>query len=234
MRLGPRPVPARAELTPASRRPSPNHGPRRGAAVDMVVLHYTVLGRAEALDRLCDPAAEVSCHWVIDEGGAVTGLVEEERRAWHAGRARWGPVTDVNARSVGVELVNDGRSPFPDPQMTALERLLARVMARHAVPPERVLGHSDVAVGRKLDPGPWFDWPRLAGAGLAVRPEGAGRGDPARLGPALAAIGYDPEADPAARLAAFRLRHRPGALGPADAVDAGLALEVARRWPVAG
>ena len=140
---------------------------------------------------------------------------------------------DINSRSVGIELVNDGRSVFPDPQMAALERLLAEVMARHAVPPERVLGHSDVAVGRKLDPGPRFDWRRLAKAGLAVGLDGAGRGDPADLDPALAAIGYDPAAEPAARLAAFRLRHRPGASGPADGVDAGLALAVSERWPAA-
>ena len=198
----------------------------------MVVLHYTVLGCAEALDRLCDPAAEVSCHWLIDEGGAVAGLVDEGRRAWHAGRARWGGVVDVNARSIGIELVNDGRSLFPDPQMAALERLLAAATARHGVPPERVLGHSDVAVGRKGDPGARFDWRRLARRGLAVWPEGAGQGDPARLDAALVAIGYDPDAEPATRLAAFRLRVRPGASGPPDAVDAGLALAMAERWPV--
>ena len=198
----------------------------------MVVLHYTVLDGPAALDRLCDPRAEVSCHWLIDRDGAVTGLVEEGRRAWHAGRARWGPVVDVNGRSVGVELVGDGRAAFPEAQMGALERLLGEVMARHAVPPERVLGHSDVSVGRKRDPGSLFDWRRLARAGLAVWPEEAPRADPDRLFAALDAVGYDPDADPAARLAAFRLRFRPEARGPADAVDAGLALAVAERWPV--
>ncbi len=197
----------------------------------MVVAHHTVLDGPAALERLCDPGAEVSCHWLIGRDGALTGLVDEGRRAWHAGRARWGELRDVNARSVGVELVGDGRSAFPEPQMAALERLLAQVMARHRVPPERVLGHSDVAIGRKVDPGPLFDWRRLARAGLAVWPEGAGAADPAGLGASLDAIGYDPEADPEARLAAFRLRVRPGAAGPADALDAGLALAMAERWP---
>ena len=199
----------------------------------MVVLHYTVLDGPASLDRLCDPRAQVSCHWLIDRDGAVTGLVAEERRAWHAGRARWGEVRDVNARSVGIELVGDGRSAFPEPQMAALERLLAEVTARHAVPPERVLGHSDVSVGRKLDPGPLFDWPRLARRGLAVRPQGGATADPARFHRALDVAGYDPEADPAARLAAFRLRFRPEARGPIDALDAGLAVALAERWPVA-
>ena len=233
MRVGPDPVPPRPELS-AARRASPNHGPRRGAVVDMVVLHYTVLGAEEALDRLCDPEAEVSCHWVIDEAGTPTALVDEGRRAWHAGRSRWGEVRDVNSRSVGIELVNDGAADFPDPQMAALEALLAGVMARHAVPLERVLGHSDVAPGRKGDPGPRFDWGRLAARGLAVRSGEAAEADPATLAASLDAIGYDPEAPPDARLAAFRLRFRPGAApGPADATDAGLARAVAARWPVA-
>ena len=198
----------------------------------MVVVHYTVLDRPAALDRLRDPSAEVSCHWLIDRDGAVTGLVEEGRRAWHAGAARWGDVVDVNSRSVGIELVGDGRAPFPEAQMAALERLLAEVTARHPVPSERILGHSDVAVGRKVDPGPLFDWRRLARAGLAVWPEAAGERDPAGLRAALDAIGYDPDADREARLAAFRLRFRPEARGPADAADAGLAWAVAERWPV--
>ena len=200
----------------------------------MVVLHYTVLDARASLERLCDPAAEVSCHWLIARDGAVTGLVEEDRRAWHAGRARWGATRDVNSCSVGIELENDGAGPFPEAQMAALERLLAEVAARHGVPPERVLGHSDVAVGRKADPGPRFDWPRLARRGLAVWPERAGAADPAGLPAALDAIGYDPDADPGARLAAFRSRFRPlAAPGPADATDAGLAAAVAARWPAA-
>lgn len=229
--MGSGPVPPRAELS-APRR-SPNHDARRGAPIDTVILHYTVLDAAASLDRLCDPAAAVSCHWLVGEDGAVAALVEEERRAWHAGLSRWGAARDLNARSVGIELVNDGAGPFAEPQIAALERLLRAVIARHRVPSERVLGHSDVAVGRKRDPGERFPWRRLAARGLAVWPEeAAGEGDPADLPRALDAIGYDPEADPEARLAAFRLRFRPGATGPADALDAGLARTVAARWPV--
>lgn len=237
--MEPRAVPPRARLSAIRDLGgvrSPNHDDRRGAPVDTVVLHYTVLDAAASLDRLCDPASAVSCHWLVDEGGATLALVEEGRRAWHAGRSRWGAARDLNARSVGIELVNDGASPFPEAQIAALERLLAAVTARHRVPPERVLGHSDVAVGRKRDPGPLFPWRRLAARGLAVWPEigsgGAGEADPAALRAALDAIGYDPEAGAEARLAAFRLRFRPGASGPADARDAGRALAVAARWPV--
>jgi N-acetylmuramoyl-L-alanine amidase len=190
-----------------------------------------VLDLEASLERLCDPAAEVSAHWLIDRDGAVTALVDEGRRAWHAGRSRWGAARDVNARSIGVELVGDGAEPFPEAQMGALEGLLRGIVRRHRVPPERVLGHSDVAPGRKRDPGPLFDWGRLAALGLAVRPEAPGPADPARLPGALDAIGYDPEAAPAARLEAFRLRFRPGARGPADKTDAGIALAVARAWP---
>lgn len=143
----------------------------------MVVLHYTGMDSAEAaLDRLCDPRAEVSAHYVVGLDGRVWQLVDEARRAWHAGRARWGRTLDVNSRSVGIEIVNPGLGPdahpFPHPQMRALERLLAAIMVRHAVVPERVVGHACVAPGRKLDPGPRFDWQRLARLGLAVWPEG--------------------------------------------------------------
>ena len=199
----------------------------------MVVVHYTVLDARASLERLCDPEAEVSCHWLVSREGAVTGLVGEDRRAWHAGRARWGNVTDVNSRSVGIELENDGERAFPEGQMDALTALLREVVARHRVPPERVLGHSDVSVGRKRDPGPRFDWRGLARLGLAVWPERVGEGDPAALQGALDTIGYDPDAEPESRLAAFRLRFRPGAAGSADATDAGIAAAVAERWPCA-
>ena len=151
--------------------PSPNHGPRRpGAAIDMLVLHYTGMRTAgAALDRLRDPAAKVSAHYLVDEAGAVFRLVPEERRAWHAGRAFWAGETDVNGRSIGIELANPGHRhgyrPFPEAQMAALEALCRDILSRRAVPAGRVLGHSDVAPGRKPDPGELFDWRRLARAG---------------------------------------------------------------------
>ncbi len=211
--------------------PSPNFGERRGGVrPDLVVLHYTAMPHAEARARLCDPSAEVSAHWLIAPDGGSEQLVDEAMRAWHAGAGAWGPVTDVNSHSIGVELVNSGDQPFPAPQMAALERLLAGVMDRWAIPPERVIGHSDLAPGRKRDPGRHFDWRRLARAGLSVWPESGG--DPeARLGASLRGFGY-PDLPAEVLLPAFRLRFRPGAAGPEDAADRALARDLASRFPV--
>ena len=153
---------------------SPNFGPRRGGAVpDLVVLHYTGMDTAEAaIARMADPASEVSAHYLVDLGGRVVRMVGEEMRAWHAGTASWGGVADVNSRSIGIEIVNPGRElgypPFPEPQIAALEALLADILARHAIAPERVVGHACVAPRRKGDPGEKFDWRRLARRGLSV------------------------------------------------------------------
>jgi len=216
---------------------SPNHGPRRGGARPaLVVLHHTAMAdAASARARLCDPAAEVSAHYLIAADGTVDALVPEDRRAWHAGAGAWGAVNDVNSASIGIELDNPGERPFPAPQMAALEALLAGVLARHAIPPEGVIAHSDMAPTRKADPGPRFDWRRLAHAGLAVWPgPGAPRApDPAAFAAALARFGYPP-APPAALLAAFRLRFRPWAQGPLDARDMAAALDLATRFAVDG
>ena len=214
----------------------------------MVVLHYTAMSGLEAAaDRLCDPAFEVSAHYLIGRCGRVLRLVPEELRAWHAGAGRWGAVTDVNSRSIGIELDNDGQSPFAGPLMDALEALLPGILARHRIPPERVIAHSDMAPGRKADPGPRFDWARLARQDLAValppgffwpqippaeRPPSPPDPAAADLGAALAAIGYAPDLAPDLALAAFRLRFRPGARGPADAADLAAARHVARHFPV--
>ena len=184
-----------------------------------------------ALERLCDPAAEVSAHYLIAEDGRAWGLVEEAERAWHAGRGAWRRTDDVNSCSIGIELANTGDAPFPEPQMAALERLIADIMARWQIPPERVIGHSDMAPGRKQDPGPRFDWRRLALSGLSVWPE-SGAGE-APLAASLTRIGY-PDSAPDTRLAAFRLRFRPHATGPEDAVDRALAAGLAFRFPVDG
>jgi len=201
------------------------------------VIHYTGMASAdEALARLCDPAAEVSAHYLITETGTPIRLVPENLRAWHAGAGRWGSVTDVNSRSIGIELANSGSHPYPAPQMAALEDLLAAILARHAIPPSRVIAHSDLAPARKSDPGPRFDWRRLALAGLSVwpapDPKPAPDTPPLPLQDSLTAIGYDPALRPDLRLAAFRLRFRPWARGPADATDAALARDLARRFPV--
>lgn len=224
---------------------SPNFGDRRGRRVELVVLHYTAMAScAEALERLCDPAAEVSAHYLIDEDGTRHALVAEADRAWHAGAGAWAGEGDVNSRSIGIELANPGNRPFAEPQMQALERLLAEVLARHGLGPEAVIGHSDMAPERKGDPGPRFDWRRLALQGLSVWPEppapdapppppsptGGEGGSAAEMAGFLAdlrAFGY-PEAAPDVLLAAFRLRFRPWATGPLDARDRALAAGLRR------
>jgi N-acetylmuramoyl-L-alanine amidase len=158
-------------------RNSPNHDQRPGdSAVDMLVLHYTGMPSAlEALDRLCSPEAKVSAHYLVEEDGTIWRLVAEERRAWHAGVACWAGQRDINGASIGIELVNPGHEfgyrPFPDAQMKALETLALDILHRHPIPPRRVLGHSDVAPQRKIDPGELFDWQRLAQGGIGLWPD---------------------------------------------------------------
>lgn len=200
--------------------PSPNFGDRRGRRVELVVLHYTAMASApEALARLCDPVAEVSAHYLIDRDGTVFSLVDEADRAWHAGAGAWSGEGDVNSRSIGIELQNTGAEPFAEPQMQALETLLAGVLGRHALPPQSVIAHSDMAPDRKGDPGSRFDWQRLALQGLSVWPKLMPAGD---FAADLAALGY-PEAAPETLLTAFRLRFRPWAKGPLDDTDRALA-----------
>lgn len=154
--------------------PSPNHGERRLGPPDMIIIHYTGMQTcAAARARLCDPAAEVSAHYLIDLDGTVEQLVDENRRAWHAGVSEWGGETDINSRSIGIELVNRGHGPdyhpFPEPQMTSLEALIQSIRARWTIPPENIIGHQDIAPGRKIDPGPKFDWTRLKRQNLSAR-----------------------------------------------------------------
>jgi len=216
--------------------PSPNHAGRRdGLRPRFVVLHHTAMASAEAaLERLCAPEFEVSAHWLIGRDGRLWSLVSEESRAWHAGAGRWGGYSDMNSRSVGIEIDNDGRTPFSAPAMARLERLLPAVMARWAVPPEGVIAHSDMAPGRKSDPGPRFDWRRLARLGLSVWPcaEDGVPVDEARFLADAGAFGWPAELGLAPVLAALRLRFRPGASGPLAPADAAVAADLARRFPV--
>ena len=211
--------------------PSPNFGPRRdGGRPRLIVIHYTAMQTsAEARARLCDPAAEVSAHWLIAEDGRCEQLVDEDQRAWHAGAGAWGAITDVNSHSIGIELANPGDAPFPEPQMAALERLMPTIMTRWAIGPEAVIAHSDMAPGRKRDPGPRFDWQRLALGGLAVWPEAMG-GESDFAG-AARVFGY-PDLPREVLLEAFRLRFRPGVAGPEDATDRAMAANLATRFPV--
>ncbi|MDR3435781.1 N-acetylmuramoyl-L-alanine amidase [Telmatospirillum sp.] len=215
--------------------PSPNFDQRPAdVPVDMLVLHYTGMpDRDRALARLLDPAAEVSAHYLIDEDGTCYRLVGEDFRAWHAGRSAWRGFGNVNARSVGIELVNPGHEfgyrPFPDRQMAALIDLAQGILRRHPIPPRNVVGHSDVAPRRKEDPGEFFNWKALAEQGIGVWPTVSGNSLPAGTvddwRDLLAAWGYDIVDQPGesgeagrAALVAFQRHFRPARFdGVADA-----------------
>ena len=196
--------------------PSPNRNARQ-LPVSMVVLHYTGMRTAdEALERMCDPAAEVSAHYMVDEDGAVTQLVDEDARAWHAGKSSWRGITDVNSASVGIELVNPGHEfgylPFPKPQLDALLPLLGDIRRRHNIPRGNVVGHSDVAPARKQDPGELFPWDVLARHNLCLPvPKPSMRlvfDNPGAFYLALERFGYD-ITDERAAVRAFQRRFRP-------------------------
>ena len=197
--------------------PSPNFGDRPAAKnLDMLILHYTGMKTAEeSLARMCDPEAAVSAHYLIDEDGTLYRLVDETKRAWHAGVSHWACETDINSCSLGIELQNPGHEfgyrAFPDAQMAALTALCADIVSRHAIPAERVLGHSDVAPTRKEDPGELFDWRNLADAGIGRLPKitaSTDKMDDREARAALTAIGYDPSAPLATILTAFQRHYR--------------------------
>ena len=157
---------------PIEQHPSPNHGARApGKPVDILLLHYTGMAAPErALAWLCDPASKVSSHYLVFEDGRIAHLVDETRRAWHAGKSAWAGERDINSRSIGIEIANPGHQfgyrAFPEPQIGALTVLCRAILSRHPIPPERVLAHSDVAPDRKEDPGELFPWQRLHEAGI--------------------------------------------------------------------
>jgi N-acetylmuramoyl-L-alanine amidase len=195
--------------------PSPNCGPRRdGLRPTLIVLHFTAMKSAQAaITRLCDPNAEVSAHYVIANAGEVAQLVDENMRAWHAGAGSWYGQDDINSRSIGIELDNDSTHPFSEPLMRSLETLLVQIMERWNIPAENVIGHSDLAPGRKTDPGPRFDWARLAKQNLAAKspPAGCTATDFASL---ARHAGYDHTTPPNDLLQAVRLRWNQSATGP--------------------
>ena len=194
--------------------PSPNFDERK-APVEMLVLHYTGMETAQkALDRLRDPAAKVSAHYVIDEDGEIYSLVAEDKRAWHAGVSSWNGKTDINSRSVGIEIVNPGHEfgyrPFPDKQIQSVIRLSGEIVKRQAIDLKSIVGHSDIAPTRKTDPGELFPWKKLAENGIGlwtddfIAPEKS-------VAEMLSAIGYD-TSDEQAALTAFQRRFYPEAL----------------------
>ncbi len=166
-----------ADHVGAEVRVSPNFGPRRDVSrPDMIILHYTGMETGESAEAwLCNPESEVSSHYLVHEDGRVVQMVRERDRAWHAGRSSWHGATDINSRSIGIEVVNPGNladhPPFAEPQIEAVIGLCRDLCARQGISPHHVLAHSDVAPGRKIDPGPAFPWERLARRGVGVMAE---------------------------------------------------------------
>ena len=196
--------------------PSPNFD-ERSLPVTMIVLHYTGMpDAASAIARLIDPGSEVSCHYLVAEDGTILRMVDEAKRAWHVGPSYWRGITDVNAASIGIEIVNPGHDlgyhPFPEEQIDALVMLVADIVNRHGITRGNVVGHSDVAPTRKKDPGELFPWNRLAKHRLALPRPTRNLLDPnwtdAGFLLALERFGYD-VADPLAATVAFQRRYRP-------------------------
>ena len=221
--------------------PSQNFGERRdGARPSLVVIHYTAMDTAEsALERLCSREHEVSAHYLIARDGHAFQLVAETKRAWHAGSGEWGGEGDVNSRSIGIELSNSGLEPYSEPQMLALEKLLRDIMKDWHIRPEGVIGHSDFAIGRKTDPGPRFDWRRLAAQGLSVwpKPRTEREANKSVFLTAANAFGY-PIPDKSKNsirfkdlLAAFRMRFRPRSAGEIEPADMNAIIDLAERFP---
>ena len=197
-------------------RASPNHNERQ-LPVSMVVLHYTGMPTAEAaLDKMCSEEGGVSAHYCITEDGTIYRLVDEEHRAWHAGKSYWRGITDVNSASVGIEIVNPGHEfgyrDFPDEQIAALIPLLSDIKNRHGISRGNIVGHSDIAPTRKVDPGEKFPWPALAKRRLALPSPTRDLMDPfwtdAGFMLALERFGYD-VTDQRAAVEAFQRRFRP-------------------------
>lgn len=189
--------------------PSPNHDERRAV---VIVLHYTEQDSVEEslhTLRTRNSGGPVSSHYLVGDDGGIYQLVADAHRAWHAGGGRWGTITDLNSASIGIEIDNDGREPFTEPQVQALLRLLGDLSTRLRIPPSQVIGHSDLAPSRKIDPGPLFPWRRLAEAGFGIWP--ADDAPPAPPGfdamRALEQVGYDTSHGDAT-IRAFRLRFR--------------------------
>jgi len=197
-----------------------------GTPIDILLLHYTGMeSAAAALARLCDPQARVSAHYTVDEDGTIYRHVPEAARAWHAGASYWAGARDINARSIGIEIVNPGHEfgyrSFPSAQIGAVIHLSKEIVARYGIPAARVLGHSDVAPARKQDPGELFPWGRLALSGIGLWPQTRKAGLAVSFEDGLRAFGYGlrPAADVPAEavITAFQRHFRPARIdGIAD------------------
>lgn len=218
---------------------SPNFDERGGVTPSLIILHYTGMETAQAaLDRLTDPDAKVSAHYTIDEDGTVYVHVAEEKRAWHAGHSFWNGVRDINAHSIGIEIVNPGHEwgyrPFTGAQMKSLVPLCHEIMQRYGIEPENVLAHSDVAPARKSDPGEYFPWHDLASHGIGVWPvasdEDAVKASAIDIERALHDCGYDPRVKLRDKITAFQRHFVPEAFVHGQEGEVGDGLTRARLY----
>ena len=205
--------------------PSSNYGLRRAdTEIEFIILHYTAMSTEKSLERLCDPVHEVSCHYLIDPSGFCYQLVDNNKRAWHAGKSYWRGYHDLNSRSLGIELVNSGNEDYPEAQMKSLIKLVQHLIESLALNPKNILGHSDIAPTRKLDPGKWFNWQKLSVNGVGFFPEVS---EPIAcdkqvfLAEAKRA-GFNPNANAEHVLKTFRNRCRPKFTGELDGYDCAL------------
>jgi N-acetylmuramoyl-L-alanine amidase len=192
---------------------SPNFDDRK-LPLSLLILHYTGMQTgAAALERLCQAEAKVSAHYLVEEDGRVFALVDESKRAWHAGLSYWRGITDINSASIGIEIVNKGHEfgyhPFPQAQMESVRDLCREIIARHNIEPRNVIGHSDIAPERKQDPGELFDWQWLAKNGVGLFPRASNH---TAQSTQLTEYGYNPAIPLSATITAFQRHFRPSLL----------------------
>lgn len=222
--------------------PSPNFGTRHsGATPSMVVLHYTAMKNAkDAIIRLTDPESEVSAHYLIEKSGNIIQLVDEQKRAWHAGRGSWGNINDINSHSIGIELdyCPSIKSGFEDRQIYSLEILLFNILERRSeIRPEFIIAHSDMAPGRKCDPGKNFPWKKLSRKGLSIWPKNISNADVdwCTFKYHAEKFGYRASSDTPQGwddvLNVFRLRFLPKQEGNLTSLDMGVIIALSNKWP---
>lgn len=208
--------------------PSPNFGDRKnGGAIDMIILHYTGFQNIQDWIRAAqDPAEEKSAHYAVATDGTVYQLVDDSKRAWHAGVSYWQGEKDINSCSIGIEVHNAGHEggcpPYPEVQTAAVAGLCRDLAARYKIPAARILGHSDIAIGRKIDPGEHFPWEDLAKKGVGLWPDPTLEDqvamdhiarDETQKKALFKTLGYDVSQDFSAVVTAFQRHWQPDVIG---------------------
>jgi N-acetylmuramoyl-L-alanine amidase len=210
--------------------PSPNFNARKP---QLIVLHHTSIGDSAAALRVLrtrNSEGPVSAHYLVEADGRIDQLVDDGARAWHAGAARWGDMTDINSSSIGIEIDNDGESPFTEPQIQALVNLLADITSRLGIPRVAVVGHGDIAPGRKNDPSVQFPWATLARYGFGLWPDALLIPAPPGFDSlaAMRLVGYD-VSNPRNAIIAFHRHYRATETDTLDTVDANILYSLQRK-----